>query len=170
MMSCIYNHPKVMLTEHRGVKTFLHMTTDNFCFQWINPEGVEWDLRSFPTGSLLQKAPHLEMCWKMMDYDKWIINLVSPSQGTAALIKKYLLLCNLPLGLLPNTQYCSHKCSHPSHWEKMPGCNIYLFISEHRFLLEIYHLKARQEKGNFTPISPITYKRLLCDIQLWTFL
>lgn len=109
-MSCIYHHPKVTLTEHSGVKTFLHMTTDNFCFQWMNPEGVEWYLISFPIESLLQKAPHLEMCWKMMDYNKWIINSVSPSQHTAALMKKDLLLCNLPLGLLPSTQCCSHKC------------------------------------------------------------
>lgn len=60
---------------------------------------------------------------------------------------------------------------HPSQGEKMPGCHIsYLFISEHRFLLEIYHLKAGQEKENFTPNSPITSKWLLCDIQLWTCL
>lgn len=37
-----------------------------------------------------------------------IINSVSPSEHTAALMK-YLLLCNLPLGLLPNAKCCSHK-------------------------------------------------------------
>lgn len=100
-----------------------------------------------------------------------IINSVSPSEHTAALMK-YVLLCNLPLGLLPNAKCCSHKCSRPSHWQKRPGCNIsYLFTTDHRFPLEIYHLnRARQEKGSFTPKSPVTYKWLLSDTQLWTIL
>ena len=65
MTSCIYNHPKVMLTECTGMKTFLHIDNRQLLLQWMTPEGVEGYLLSFPIGLLLQKAPHLETCWKM---------------------------------------------------------------------------------------------------------
>lgn len=37
-------------------------------------------------GALLQKAPSLELCWKMTGYDTGIINSVSPLQCTPALM------------------------------------------------------------------------------------
>lgn len=80
------------------------MTTDNFCFQWMNPEGVKWDLISFQIWFLLADSTSLRNVLK----NELIFQFMSPSLCIAALMKS-LLLCDRPLGPLPTIDCCSHK-------------------------------------------------------------
>ena len=143
-------------------------TYDNFCFPSMRPKGVKWDLTAFQIWLSQHRAPHLEMCWRIY----WLSVLCPLHNVWLPWWRNTFCYVTCLWDYLSLSSAVLTRLGHLTHWEKMCGCDISdLCISERRFPLEIYQLiRARQQKGNLTPISPISYQWLPCDIQLCALL